>query len=94
MLIFQDALPCIKTFLKPVPLSRRARGLLVRCLVAFLMHLGKMSAAQAAGALRTAFSRLLLRYRIALENEVRETVERDEDVSGELAELRRVLREL
>ena len=53
MLIFQDALPCIKTFLKPVPLKCRARGLLIRCLIAFLMHLGKMSAAQAAGALRT-----------------------------------------
>lgn len=53
MLIFQDALPRIKTFLKHVPLKHRARGLLIRCLIAFLMHLGKMSAAQAAGALRT-----------------------------------------
>jgi hypothetical protein len=53
MLIIQDTLPHIKTFLKPVALGKRARGLLLRCLIAFLMHLGKMSAAQAAGAVRT-----------------------------------------
>jgi hypothetical protein len=53
VLIMPDALPHIKSFLKPVPLRQHARGLLIRCLVAFLMHLGKMSASQAAGALRT-----------------------------------------
>jgi hypothetical protein len=52
-MIFQDALPHLKTFLKPVPLGQRAHALLVRCLVAFLIHLGKMSASQAAGAVRT-----------------------------------------
>jgi hypothetical protein len=52
-MIFQDALPHIKTFLKPVSLGHRAQALLIRCLVAFLMHLGKMSASQAAGAVRT-----------------------------------------
>jgi hypothetical protein len=53
VLIMQDALPRIKSFLKPVSMSDRARDLVARCLVAFLMHLGKMSASQAAGAVRT-----------------------------------------
>jgi hypothetical protein len=52
-MIFPEALPSIKTFLQPIALGRRAHGLLLRCLVAFLMHLGKMSASQAAGAVRT-----------------------------------------
>jgi hypothetical protein len=52
-MIFQEALPHIKTFLKPVALGRRAQALVIRCLIAFLMHLGKMSASQAAGAVRT-----------------------------------------
>jgi hypothetical protein len=53
VLIMQDAVPLIKTFLKPVGLSGPAHALLIRCLVAFLMHLGKMSASQAAGSIRT-----------------------------------------
>jgi hypothetical protein len=52
-MIFQDALPHLKTFLKPVALRRRAQALLIRCIVAFLMHRGKMSASQAAGSIRT-----------------------------------------
>jgi Transposase DDE domain len=52
-MIFPEALPLIKTFLQPVALGRCAQGLLLRCLVAFLMHLGKMSASQAAGAVRS-----------------------------------------
>jgi hypothetical protein len=52
-LIFQEALPQIKTSLKPVTLGRRAQARLIRCLVAFLIHRGKMSASQAAGAVRT-----------------------------------------
>ena len=52
-MIFPEALPLIKTFLQPVALGRRAQGLLLRCLVAFLMHRGRMSASQAAGAVRT-----------------------------------------
>ena len=52
-MIFQEALPHIKTFLKPVSLGRCAQALLIRCMVAFLMHLGKMSASQAAGAVRS-----------------------------------------
>jgi hypothetical protein len=52
-MIFREALPHIRTFLKPVTLGRRAQGLLIRCMVAFLIHLGKMSASQAATAVRT-----------------------------------------
>jgi hypothetical protein len=52
-MIFQEALPHIKTFLKPVALGRCAQALVIRCMIAFLMHLGKMSASQAAGAVRT-----------------------------------------
>ena len=44
MLIMQDALPLFKSFLKPVSLKQRARQLVLRCVIAFLMHLGKMSA--------------------------------------------------
>jgi len=52
-MIFQDALPHLKSFLKPVALGRRAQALVIRCMLAFLMHLGKMSASQAAGSVRT-----------------------------------------
>ena len=53
MLIMQDALPLFKSFLKSVSLKPRARELVLRCVIAFLMHLGKMSASRAAGAVRT-----------------------------------------
>ena len=48
MLIMQDALPLFKSFLKPVSLKPRARQLVLRCVIAFLMHLGKMSASRVA----------------------------------------------
>ena len=41
-------------------------------------------------ALRMALSRLLRHYRTALENEVRQTVDGEEEVAGELAYLRRL----
>jgi Transposase DDE domain len=53
VLIMQDALPLFKSFLKPVSLRQRARQLVVRCVIAFLMHLGKMSASRIAGAVRS-----------------------------------------
>ena len=53
MLIMQDALPLFKSFFKPVSLKLRSRQLVLRCVIAFLMHLGKMSASRAAGAVRT-----------------------------------------
>ena len=52
-MIFQDAIPHLKTFLKPAALRRRAQALVIRCIVAFLMHRGTMSASQAAGSIRT-----------------------------------------
>jgi Transposase DDE domain len=53
VLIMQDALPLFKSFLKPVSLKQGARQLVLRCVIAFLMHLGKMSASRVAGAVRT-----------------------------------------
>ena len=53
MLIMQDALPLFKSFLKPVSLKPRARQLVLCCVIAFLMHLGKMSASRVAGSVRT-----------------------------------------
>ena len=53
VLIMQDALPLFKSFLKPVSLKQHARQLVLRCVIAFLMHLGKMSASRVAGAIRT-----------------------------------------
>src|SRR4029077_10005901 len=52
-MIFPNTLPHIQRFLKPLALAKTTQTLLIRCRVAFLMHLGKMSAAQAAGSIRT-----------------------------------------
>src|SRR6266436_9036086 len=51
--IMQDALPDIKRFLKPLGLSERSLGLTIRCVAAFILHWGRMSAVQAAGAVRS-----------------------------------------
>jgi hypothetical protein len=52
-MIFADALPKIKTFLKPAGLAAATAGLLLRLIAAFLDHTGRMSASQAANALRS-----------------------------------------
>ena len=52
-MIMQEALPGIKRFLKPVGLKERVLGLTVRCVAAFCLHWGRMSAVQAAGAVRS-----------------------------------------
>jgi hypothetical protein len=52
-LIVQDALPGIKRFLKPTGLNKRSLGLVVRCVAAFCLHWGRMSAGPAAGAVRS-----------------------------------------
>lgn len=52
-MIFADALPKIKTFLRPAHLAPRTTLLLVRLMVAFLCHRGRLSACQAAGAIRS-----------------------------------------
>jgi len=53
MVIMQDALPGLKRFLKPVGLNERMAGLVIRCVVAFVMHFGRMAAARAATAVRS-----------------------------------------
>lgn len=53
MVIMDDALPGLKRFLKPVGLNQRMTGLVIRCVVAFVMHLGRMTAARAANSVRT-----------------------------------------
>jgi len=53
MVIMQDAPPKLKRFLKPLGLKATVRALLIRCIVAFLLHRGRMGAARAAGAIRS-----------------------------------------
>ena len=53
MVIMQDALPGLKRFLKPVGFNERLSGLVIRCIVAFVMHLGRMAATRAATAVRS-----------------------------------------
>lgn len=52
-MIFADALPKIKTFLRPANLAPATALLLVRLMAAFLCHRGRLSACQAAGAIRS-----------------------------------------
>ncbi len=53
MVIMQDALPGLKRFLKPAGLNERMLALVIRCVVAFVMHFGRMAAARAATAVRS-----------------------------------------
>ena len=52
MVIMHDALPKINRFLKGTGLSEMATRHVTGFLVAFVMHIGRMSAAQAATAIR------------------------------------------
>jgi hypothetical protein len=52
-MIMDDALPGIKSFFKATSLKPAAVGMLIRLVAAFTCHLGRMSAAQAAGAIRS-----------------------------------------
>lgn len=52
-MMMQDALPGIKRFLAKVALSHHVQGFLIRLVAAFIVHVGRMSATQAAGAIRT-----------------------------------------
>ena len=52
MIIMQDALPGVNRFLKGTELSATATRHVVGFLVAFVMHIGRMSAVQAAAAIR------------------------------------------
>jgi hypothetical protein len=51
--IFADALPRIKSFLRPARLTAATTALLIRLLAAFVNHRGRLSASQAAGAIRS-----------------------------------------
>jgi hypothetical protein len=51
--IMDDALPGIKSFFKVTTLKPNAVGMLIRLVAAFTCHLGRMSAAQAAGSIRS-----------------------------------------
>jgi Transposase DDE domain len=53
MVIMQDALPGLKRFLQPVGFNQRTLALVIRCVVAFVMHVGRMSAVRAATAVRS-----------------------------------------
>lgn len=53
MVIMQEAVPQLKRFLKPLALKPCRATLLCSCVVAFLMHFGRMGAARAAGAVRS-----------------------------------------
>jgi len=53
MVIMQDALPGLKRFLKPAALKHRALAFVIRFVAAFVLHCGRMSACQAAGAVRS-----------------------------------------
>jgi hypothetical protein len=51
--IFADALPRFKSFLRPARLTAATTALLVRLVAAFVCHRGRLSASQAAGAIRS-----------------------------------------
>ena len=52
-MIVPDALPGIKTFLKPANWGKTSRDLAIRCVAAFCLHWGRMSTVQAAGVVRS-----------------------------------------
>ena len=52
MVIMQDALPKIKQFLKPAGLNETAQLHVSSFIVAFIMHVGAMSAATASHSIR------------------------------------------
>ena len=52
-MIMTDALPGIKAFFQATPVKPTTVGMLIRLVAAFVSHLGRMSAAQAAGAIRS-----------------------------------------
>lgn len=52
-MMMQDALPGIKSFFRNTSLTDHSRGFVVRMMIALMMHMGRMSASQAACAVRT-----------------------------------------
>jgi hypothetical protein len=54
MIMVADAVPDCKRFLKPARVSESVKQMMLRILTAFLLHAGRMSCLQAAGAIRSA----------------------------------------
>jgi hypothetical protein len=52
VVIFADSVPGLKSWLAPLPLHDRAKALVLRVIVAFLLHTGRMSCLRAGGAVR------------------------------------------
>lgn len=52
-MMMQDALPQIKSYFRHASLTDHSQGFVVRMMITFMMHMGRMSASQAAGAVRT-----------------------------------------
>lgn len=52
-MMMSNSLPGVKSFFRNAQLSRREQGFLVRIMIGFAMHLGRMSASQAARAVRS-----------------------------------------
>ena len=52
MVIMQEAFPGLKGFLRPLFLNERQSTLVIRCIAAFVMHIGRMAACRAATAVR------------------------------------------
>lgn len=52
-MIMQDAMPGIKRFLVTLELNEHVQGHLMRMVIAFLLHFGRMTASQAAGSVRS-----------------------------------------
>lgn len=52
-MMMQDALPWIKSFFRRASFTDHSRGFVVRMMIAFVMHMGRMTASQAAGTVRT-----------------------------------------
>ena len=53
MFMMLDALPKLKEFLEPLKLNAVREGMAIRLIMAFIIHLGRMSASRAAGAARS-----------------------------------------
>ena len=53
MVIVADSIPGLKRFIAPLGLKDRAKALVIRVVVAFLLHAGRMSCLRAAGAIRS-----------------------------------------
>lgn len=52
-MMMQDALPSVKSFFRIVPFAEHTQSYVVRMMIAFILHVGRMSASQVAVAVRT-----------------------------------------